>query len=143
MNSRNHTWIRSGVELVDEQHKEYFRRLDILLGMMEKSELNDYELRRSFDFFRSYAVVHFDTEELLMKISSYPETEGHMRTHEFFSETIERMAEELSVSRDISLVAEELKVFLTGWLEDHIETFDLKLTKFLKERVLANELKDS
>ncbi|MFZ2656284.1 MAG: hemerythrin family protein [Victivallales bacterium] len=140
MKPANDKWIRTGIELVDTQHAEYFRRLDILLLMIGNSELNGYGLRKGFDFFRSYAVVHFDTEELLMKISSFPEIEEHVKAHDFFRDNIDRMAEDLNVGKDVPEVAEELKLFLTGWLEDHIESYDLKLTRFLNEKLSSGLL---
>ncbi len=137
MDTRNDEWIRTGIALVDHQHEEYFRRLDILLAILGNSELNAHELRKSFDYFRSFAVVHFDTEELLMKISVYPQTEEHMKMHEFFGETIERLVQEMNTGGDIHYVAGELKVFVSGWLQDHIETHDMKLTSFLKDKISA------
>ncbi len=140
MNDGNEKWIKTGIALVDEQHREYFRRLNALLDKIEKAELGELDFKKYLDYFRSYAVVHFDTEELLMRISSFPGLEEHVKAHAHFRENIERMSDDLSLSNDIPRIAGELKFFVFGWLEEHINSYDLKMTGFLKEKVEAGNL---
>ncbi|HCE44929.1 MAG TPA: hypothetical protein DET40_15425 [Lentisphaeria bacterium] len=71
---------------------------------------------------------------MLMKNSSFPGLDEHVSMHEYFRENIERMAGNLHAINDVSKVAEELKVFLSGWLEDHILSTDMKMAGFLKEK---------
>ncbi len=135
MENKNENWIKTGIALVDEQHREYFRRLNLLLDKVEKGELHDIDFMRCLDYFRSYAVVHFDTEELLMKISSFPGPEEHVQMHGYFRGNVDRMADEIAATRDVLKVAGELKFFLFGWLEEHINSYDLRLAGYLKGKV--------
>ncbi len=131
----NEKWVKTGIELVDEQHREYFKRLNTLLDKIEKSELSDLDFMKCLGYFTNYAKVHFDTEELLMKISSCPGLEEHMKAHAYFRENIDRMSSALGKSKDIAGISGELKAFLFGWLENHINSYDLKMTKFLKGKM--------
>ncbi len=135
MEITNRVFLSTGIALVDKQHDEYFRRLGLLMDKIRDPELKVENLRGSFDYFRCFALEHFDTEELLMRSTAYQDIEEHARMHDYFRENIERLSDEMEAGENIVRIANELKIFLSGWLEDHIKSTDLQMAEYLKGRI--------
>ena len=62
----------SGSSLVDEQHKELFRRVNLLLASCDEGK-GKLEVQRTLEFIREYVQFHFSTEEQLMRKYNFPE----------------------------------------------------------------------
>lgn len=69
-----------------------------------------------------YTNVHFLSEQLLMRLYSYPHFEGHQAEHDKLLEQA-RTIERAVLSGDMVLGSDELTK-LNAWLTDHIERMD-------------------
>lgn len=93
---------------------------------------------------REYAHRHFVAEEALFREFHFAEDENHRRTHKNFSDTMERIIE--NVNLNAREEADKLQQFLRKWLVQHIRGEDGKYADFFRRRKLmeqANSFFDS
>ena len=69
-----------GVELIDEQHKELFKRLSEFIQIVQsKSDWNERldKVKETMEFMQEYVIFHFDDEEAYQEKINYPDIEIH------------------------------------------------------------------
>lgn len=127
---------RTGIELVDDEHKRLFEIIREVNDLVHAELLHDKfdEIMRILDELRDYTEFHFKDEEAYMEQIHYPDLEIQKLTHAAF---IERL-----VNIDLSELDEiddnqqeyltELITFLLGWLSNHILKMDKKIGEFAK-----------
>ncbi len=71
-----------GIEEIDVQHQELFRRAERLLAGLHQGEPE--EIGGLIDFLHEYAVVHFGAEEAAMRAASFPGYVRHKAEHDRF-----------------------------------------------------------
>lgn len=128
-----------GVDLIDNQHKELFNRINDLITAI-KSKTCKYKIGDVIKFLEDYVVSHFGEEEAYMKKFSYPHYDQHKAQHEIFIANFAALKEELIKlqsrsgfgSYDLSVQTNQVCV---DWILEHISTVDKKLGAFLKERL--------
>lgn len=127
-----------GVELIDSQHKELFRRMAALRAGMREGE-GRKALMETLDFFTEYVGVHFAAEESTMRRYNYPALFTHRQEHEKFTQEIIALKQELKSleSRNEIMSFEGIKIErrFSDWLKDHIGKTDKKLGIYLAERL--------
>ena len=123
--------LESGVELVDQQHKKYFKMLNSFLTTLNQKE----KVKAAFDFLRDYVKEHFSTEESLMVDYKYPAYKHHWQAHRFFKDKITLMAKDLEEDKKDTI---EFDYLLVDWFINHIKTSDKKFCKFIKEELEKN-----
>ena len=82
---------RIGVELIDTQHQELFRRLSNFIQIVQNNiPWNDKleEVKETLNFLQEYVVFHFNDEEAYMKEINYPDLELHKKIHKDFRDEI-------------------------------------------------------
>jgi hemerythrin len=121
--------LEIGVPAIDEQHKELFRRVDILLDVSNGSA---DRVPETLKFLGAYVVKHFRDEESLHVRSKYPKAELHKKMHiKFVSEfrdlkqQYEAVGEKLSVLMNINRV-------VVDWLKSHIMVHDKEFAAYYK-----------
>jgi len=119
-----------GVEEIDEQHKELFRRADRLLAAVLAGD-RAAEVGRLVAFLQEYAKVHFGAEEQLMHASGYSQLPEHRGEHRWFEEELARLAAELAVAGPTAQLAYALDRHLAGWLRNHVCLTDTALGRYL------------
>jgi hemerythrin-like metal-binding protein len=119
--------LRTGNEVLDEQHKAIFRWLAELDSAAndERTLFGAYAITRLKNYTRS----HFAAEEALMKASAYPGLAEHMVEHEAFRARLAELHLK-SIGEDIS--ADTVR-FLTDWLTNHIAKSDMAYAPYLKK----------
>ena len=122
-----------GVGVIDEQHKELFRRADALVRAMAKANAQD-EVNQLTTYLASYVVEHFSTEERLMASRGYPQAAAHLLQHRRFVADFVALKEDLEKNGASTAVAVKLTSFVGGWLRAHIGKTDLLLGKFLLQQ---------
>ncbi len=120
--------------LIDDQHKELINHVNALLSAMAEGKGRD-RLTQVLQFIQDYVVVHFGTEEGLMKKYNYPGYELHKAEHEKLVAEFLEKKEKLSAAAVTSADVIKTYNWLTGWVINHIMTTDIKLGPFLKEKV--------
>jgi hemerythrin-like metal-binding protein len=59
--------LETGIAKIDNQHKELFRQIDILMDVK-----NTDRIKETLNFLSDYIVMHFKDEEKLQADSKYP-----------------------------------------------------------------------
>jgi len=120
-----------GVKLIDDQHKELFKRMNTLLNAVSKGE-QDAETIRIMFFLRDYVITHFRDEENLMETYGYPETHLHKAEHQNLMKDLKLIIDEYKSVRDNRQIYEQLKERLADWVIHHTTGIDQDLGVFLK-----------
>jgi len=124
-----------GIDKIDEQHQilvNLFNEANIKLTTNNNAKFLE-EITRNL---LSYALYHFETEEVLMQQYDYieesvEEADAHIREHRSFSAKVVAVRNEIKTGVLIS--REDLLSFLNSWLINHILNTDKVLAAFLLE----------
>ncbi len=128
------TWtpdLSTGVDEIDSQHQELFKRLNALLDACAEQKGKD-EIGTYLAFLEDYVVQHFNAEESAMTKSSYGGLTSHRQEHEYFKQRIATIKKEfMDFGATIHVVL--LAVRTSGdWLYSHIKKTDRDMGRFLK-----------
>lgn len=121
-----------GVDEIDEQHRELFRRAARLLEGLRKGEPE--EIGVLIDFLYEYAVTHFGAEEQFMRTTRYPGYVRHKAEHDRFISDLLALAAEHDHKGSGAFMALKVNHWLVQWLKDHVSGTDAELGKFLARR---------
>ncbi|MEW5849372.1 MAG: hemerythrin family protein [Myxococcota bacterium] len=126
-----------GVPEIDDQHRELFRLVDMLLAACLAGN-GKTEAERVMGFLECYVVDHFSAEEALMHRVGYPQVETHHLQHR---QMVQRLAElKVALARDgvTSLLVTQLNRSVVDWLLNHVGRSDRALADFLRARTPRN-----
>jgi hemerythrin len=118
-----------GVEAVDEQHRELFRRAGELVEALRAGRRS--EVGALVEYLGEYADAHFAAEEALMRAAGYPDLEPHRAAHEAFRAGLQGHVADYERKGATPLVALTLHNWLSDWLRQHVSTDDVALGRFL------------
>ena len=130
------TWtddLLVGVELIDSQHREYFRRVNALFDALKGLEPKE-DLLEAFDFLQQYVVLHFDAEQHIMGVHEFPGAEKHMALHASFADQVDSVRETLAAPGGEEAVLDKLDSLLVGWFVSHIRRVDQELARHVLPR---------
>lgn len=118
----------TGIELIDEEHKELFRIInevhDIIADEFAFDKYDD--IVRLLEELRSYTKSHFRDEEEYMESIQYEGLQAQKVAHEIFVSRLDAMdLNNIDANQQDTL--EELLAFLTEWLVNHILRMDKKI----------------
>ncbi len=125
-----------GVEEIDDQHKELFRRINALVDAIRRGECKDV-IDGVLKFLEDYAVVHFAEEEAHMVRHRYPEYTLHKAQHAIYLKALMDLKRQAAQPRahggsyELSVMTNQVVV---DWIIAHIANVDKKLGEFLKSR---------
>lgn len=128
-------WTKSlavGIEAIDEQHKELFRRTGAFLDGLEGRSRQEVGILLSY--LRTYAVTHFGEEEEAMRESGDPGYEAHREEHDRFIREILALSREQEKPRGAGVAPGELGKRVRGWLADHVSRTDRAMVSHLLAR---------
>ncbi|MFT3913547.1 MAG: hemerythrin family protein [Anaeromyxobacteraceae bacterium] len=127
-----------GVPVLDDQHRELFRRVAALLSAMADRH-GGMHVRQTFQFLDRYVEEHFRDEAKLMRESGYPHLAAHETSHARFVAELRRLEtlleEDGTAAR--STVAVHAGGLLCDWLRAHIASSDLDFAHYLAAREQA------
>lgn len=118
----------TGIDFVDEEHKELFRIIEDVNHVIKNDYVHDKydEIVRLLEELKNYTRYHFQDEEEYMKKIEYEGLEAQRKAHDAFVNRLEELdLEEIDDNQQQTL--EELMEFLTGWLINHILNMDKKI----------------
>jgi methyl-accepting chemotaxis protein len=122
--------IATGIEHIDEQHKELINLVNRLNGAMQQGQ-GKAVLGEILDELGHYAVFHFKQEEDLFDKYGYPETEQHKAVHEKLLNDTTAFIEQFKSGQ--AGMSHDLFFFLKDWLTHHIKGVDHRYVPFLRE----------
>lgn len=119
---------RTGIEFIDEEHRELFRITDKANKYLRDEFSDDVydEMMEIIDELKDYTARHFKDEEDYMERIHYEGLPAQKRAHESFIERIESVNLK-TVEGDTKIYLESLIEFLLGWLINHILYTDKKI----------------
>jgi len=128
-----------GIDIIDNQHKELFNRINSLLEAIKQHICKD-KISGIIQFLDDYVHSHFDEEERYMLKYGYPEYQFHKAQHEHFKKELSALKSELiKIEGRAKLGSYELSVItnqvVVDWILDHIVKIDKQLGKFLQIRI--------
>ncbi|HHZ20157.1 MAG TPA: hemerythrin family protein [Firmicutes bacterium] len=122
-----------GVEEIDNQHKELYKRLNSLLEACSQGKGRE-TISQTLAFLGEYTVSHFSAEEKLMAKHNYPEIEQHKEQHKWFVEAFMDLKKQLEEYGPAGHIVIKTNRVLVGWLNSHIRNIDKKLGLFLQDK---------
>jgi hemerythrin len=130
------TWrdhFATGIEAIDDQHRELFARLDRFLGAIDEGN-GTRELLPTLDFLGQYAASHFTVEENLMDAHAYPHVGLQITEHLRFMDDLEKLRIEVKTGSATHELALRTGRSFTQWLIHHICELDREFGEFLRGR---------
>ncbi|MBE3518935.1 MAG: hemerythrin family protein [Firmicutes bacterium] len=123
--------LATGIGVIDDQHKELFKRVNDLLSAMKQGKGKE-QLAGLLGFLADYVVTHFGTEEKFMQAHDYPQSLGHKAEHMSFVRNLSDLRKRFDQEGPGSLLAIESQRLLVDWWYNHIGKSDKALGAFLK-----------
>jgi len=116
--------LETGVAVIDQQHRELFRRLDELqLAIYGAKPKN--ELVVMIEYLEKYVEEHFAAEEKMMFGVWFHDYSGHKREHEEFKRIFQRIRDEYRNRGADNFFAIQLEKEVYRWWENHIMCTDM------------------
>ncbi len=109
------------VEELDRQHKSMFDLINRCHKLIKADKFNK-EIRNVIEQLKDYADEHFALEEEYMRRTGYSDIKEHIHQHWQFIKTVMDLEEQFDI--DNRLTQDDIMLFLTDWLLDHIITSD-------------------
>ena len=128
--------IETGVEVLDDQHRQYFSLVNDYLATAAKVTTNENrhtELVERLNFLRRYAVEHFETEQKIMKDAGYKGFLRHLKEHEYFLMHVEELYKQTCNEEQSDKLTREVYYYTLEWFIGHIQFTDMKMVEFLKQ----------
>jgi hemerythrin len=124
--------LETGIEEIDEQHKELFNRIDELELAIYKGKATA-ELVKLMEYLDSYIIEHFELEEKLMLDNTYPDFAAHARQHAEFRGVCMIMLNNFKNRGADSYLAIDIDKQLRKWWENHILRMDMAYLPYVKK----------
>ena len=125
--------LATGVDEIDEQHRELFRRINSLLESCNQGK-GKKEIDGVVRFLEDYVETHFSEEERYMTKYGFPSYSGHKSQHLEFIENLSGIKRKLDEEGPGLVVVVTTNQMLVDWLKAHIRKLDKELGAFLKAK---------
>ena len=121
--------LRVAEKVVDAEHDVQMQMLDSLAAALENRG-NFASMKLVLEQFIEFSDLHFLSEQLVMRLHSYPGYEAHLEEHTRLMKKLREIREK--VFREEKILGLELIKELRAWLLAHMASHDLVFGEFLK-----------
>ncbi len=118
--------MATGINEVDNQHKELFAQVNYLSEAMRQGQGRD-KVEEMLDYLTDYALRHFTTEERYMDQTGCPAAAENKRQHAEFIGKFQELRRKVTESGASTPVVLEMSQFLGNWLVEHVTRTDAQL----------------
>lgn len=121
--------LRTGYGAIDNQHMAICEMLDALTGSLTPEDGERFAHALELHF-----AAHFDEEEALMTLHSYPLRRDHTTAHIMFYSG--RFLPLLNTTKDSGYTRETIAALaglVMTWFQEHILEADVKLARYVRE----------
>jgi hemerythrin len=128
---------RIGVEHIDEQHKELFKRVFNFLQTVQSKETWEDKLEKvkeTMAFMKDYVIVHFNDEEIYQEQIGYPDIETHKEVHSNFKEEVHDYVRSFEQEGFDEEKIQEFGAKLMTWLIMHVAKMDQEIGRYVKAK---------
>lgn len=119
------TSMSVGVEELDEQHKKLIDIINEAYTAIQKHD--EPAMVDIIDKMREYALLHFATEEALMREQGFPDLQAHKYQHAKFNSDVNEFKKKQFERTNLS----QIFVYLSRWLTNHIMEEDKKYMPYM------------
>jgi hemerythrin len=123
----NPDW-ETGVPMIDDQHRELFRRVDALMSAIHMDDAKE-TVPGLLGFLADYVTHHFQAEEAEMVASRYPGLDQHRQIHADMAAKVAAMLRQ--VETNPASLTDDVLEFITEWLVMHINGVDRQMAHHL------------
>lgn len=116
----------TGVDLIDTQHQELFKRINAVLQAVE-TNARQPDVTGLLKHLEEYTISHFSCEEKLMDERKCKVACANKAAHTHFLKEFTRLSQDFKTSGVTLQFAADLKKMITSWLRSHIMTIDTNL----------------
>lgn len=130
-----------GVDKIDEQHKELFRRVSEFIFLLRSEvqwEDKVQKVKETLEFMQSYVVIHFRDEEAYQKEINYPELIIHKEIHDQFKHDMGIFEERFNDEGYNEVLVQKYASILLAWLIKHVVVSDGKIGDFVRKQQLES-----
>lgn len=125
--------LATGIDSIDDQHKELFSRMNqLVLAMREGKGKN--EVIKTLDFLEDYVIKHFTEEEEIQKKNNYPQYNIQHEEHEKFKKELKDLRKVFETTGVSAIFVINTQQTMTTWWRKHISNLDKDLGKFLGDK---------
>jgi hemerythrin len=123
--------LKIGDQTIDTEHDLQLQLLDSLSQALAKG--GDFSpTRHILEQFIEFSDMHFLSEQLIMRLNSYPGYESHLEEHTRLMKKVREIRE--SIVRGEKVSSLQLILELRDWLLNHIATEDSAFGEFLRTK---------
>jgi len=115
-----------GIPVIDEQHRGIVTIINSLHYGTQNHHIKNI-LNPTIGMLRSYADIHFQTEEYFLDTIEYPDIAGHILLHHEYNSKLWGIEKKISIDKD----PRQLMSFLKKWWLGHICEEDMKFKNHL------------
>jgi len=126
--------LATGVNEIDNLHKELFQRINNLLEACNHGKGKE-EIKKVIWFLEDYVITHFSEEEKYMGKYDYPDGLGHKKQHLEFMENFFRLKTQFEAEGPGVHIVVITNRLVVDWLRNHIRKIDKALGSFLKTKI--------
>jgi len=131
----NREWseeLATGHKIIDDQHKELFHRINILIDSI-RIDKEEEEMQKVVVFLEDYVIEHFSSEENIMRKHRYPELPYHHGLHNKFVQDFREIKKGI-LRKESNLPCRVLRIhiLLIDWLINHISNQDKRFSKYMR-----------
>jgi hemerythrin len=135
--------LATGYELIDDQHKELFRRFNNFQSACKTGKGLE-ELTSLLTFLGDYIRSHLEMEEQLQIEHNYPDYVKHKQQHDEFRHKFNALEDQLNSAGATRQLLVRTNFVLADWLIRHFVWTDSELAIFLLTTIPGNpESKDA
>lgn len=124
--------FRIGFENIDLQHKHLFSIANELLAG-DETDNTAAKVKTTLQKLKEYIETHFADEEDVMRKFNYPLLQEHKNVHINIVDDVKKI---INSSADDLRTKNQLDIYLSAWIKDHILIEDIRFSEWLK----ANKL---
>jgi hemerythrin len=125
-------YLLTGHPVIDAQHREIYKRMSGLLETVGNHATRE-ELEQVLDFFLTFVVGHFRSEEKLMEEYGYGEMKTHVAQHNQFTMISLMLRDEYKASGEPSVLYVKLAGISNNWFREHILGTDKKMAEYIRD----------
>jgi hemerythrin len=125
--------LATGIEVIDDQHKEIFKRIDGLLEACKAGKGRE-AVAGVLVFLENYVVEHFAAEEKIQRDNLYPEYANHRAMHAAFIDDVAALKQQFEDEGPSLAMVMVTNRKVVDWLVHHIKKHDRALGGYLKTK---------
>lgn len=121
----NYSWSNDysvGNDTLNDHHKNLLNLFNDACNLITNKGNREHTIKLISEL-RVYSIFHFREEEKLMKAAGYDNLDAHIKEHKKFISDVETF--KASLTNDAEGLNEELFIFLSNWLMNHIQKTDM------------------